>query len=434
MNNCTKIGLSLFFCTTVFASTAAEEYKWTRIHLPKWESAQRRNFFSGKLTETAINLVYEKYRNAPESSLFFYRGKDLFSFTHCSFDLFEVKESAIEQKYRFYNRGYTCLSTPFVRDSVVYLIGGEGLWISHIDLIRFDELNGSWEFTYTKNQPLNYYTRVVFQNSKGIYALFGIHRNLRDKTEKQESNGYFLDWKTKEWKRLRINIEGNTIEKYLERFYFDAIETQDYLFFNTEFSVDNVGWNIIEKETGKILLFDLIVNRAFYLSPYTEIIGNTVYFQNNDGKAQSLNIEEMAKKSKVIGQLELDNQTELGKTFPVKDSIYIVFIVVLSGSLGALLLKYKKKSPVLPEVTSVVSETESIIEQLVLFTNQQVNSEKLDEILGINTSDNIGTKRLKRSRLITRINEVYEEREGKPLIIREKDLDDKRFVFYKIQK
>lgn len=434
MKYCTKIGLTLFFTVLFFPLIAKETFKWTRIHLPKWENAQRRHFFSGQLTESTIDLVYNTYQNAPESSLFFYRGKQLFSFTLCSFDLFEVKNTTLEQKYKFYNRGYTCLTVPFVRDSVIYLLGGEGLWTSHIDLIRFDELNGSWEFTYTKNQPLNYYTRVVFQNSKGIFALFGIHRNLRDKTEKLEPNGYFLDWKTKEWKRLRVNIEGNTIEKYLERFYFDAVETQDYLFFNTEFSVENVGWNIVEKETGKILLFDLIVNRAFYLSPYTEIIGNTVYFQNSDGSPQSLNIEEMAKKSKVIGQLEIDNQAELESAFPLKDAVYVVFILVLLGILGALLLKYKKKSPLILDVASVTSETDGIIEQLVLFAEQRIDSEKLDNILGIQRLENIGTKRLKRSRLITRINEVYEEREGKPLIIREKDQDDKRFVFYKIQK
>lgn len=434
MKYCTKIGLTLFFTVLFFPLIAKETFKWTRIHLPKWENAQRRHFFSGQLTESTIDLVYNTYQNAPESSLFFYRGKQLFSFTLCSFDLFEVKNTTLEQKYKFYNRGYTCLTVPFVRDSVIYLLGGEGLWTSHIDLIRFDELNGSWEFTYTKNQPLNYYTRVVFQNSKGIFALFGIHRNLRDKTEKLEPNGYFLDWKTKEWKRLRVNIEGNTIEKYLERFYFDAVETQDYLFLNTEFSVENVGWNIVEKETGKILLFDLIVNRAFYLSPYTEIIGNTVYFQNSDGSPQSLNIEEMAKKSKVIGQLEIDNQAELESAFPLKDTVYVVFILVLLGILGALLLKYKKKSPLILDVASVTSETDGIIEQLVLFAEQRIDSEKLDNILGIQRLENIGTKRLKRSRLITRINEVYEERKGKPLIIREKDQDDKRFVFYKIQK
>lgn len=435
MNKYTKFGLTLLFCTSFYASYAAEEYKWTRIHLSKWENARRRNFFSGQLTEKAINLVYKNYQNAPESSLFFYRGKNLFSFTLCSFDLFEVKEAAIEQKYKFYNRGYTCLATPFVRDSVVYTLGGEGLWVSHMDLIRFDELNGSWEFTYTKNQPLHYYTRVVFQNSKGVYALFGIHRNLRDKTEKLEPNGYFLDWSTKEWKRLRVNIEGNTVEKYLEKFYFDAIETQDYLFFNSEFSVDNMGWNIIEKETGKILLYDLIINRAFYLSPYTEVIGNTIHFQNSDGQPQSLNIKEMAKKSKVIGQLELDSRGEVENKFPIKDFIYILLILALLGILAQLLLKYRKNRPVvLQDLTPVVSETEGIIEQLMLFADQQIDSEKLDKILGIHNLENIDTRRLKRSRLIIRINELYEEKEGKQLIVREKSQDDKRFVFYKIQK
>ena len=65
---------------------------------------------------------------------------------------------------------------------------------------------------------------------------------------------------------------------------------------------------------------------------------------------------------------------------------------------------------------------------------KELLTEKLDKILGIHNLENIDTRRLKRSRLIIRINELYEEKEGKQLIVREKSQDDKRFVFYKIQK
>jgi len=40
---------------------------------------------------------------------------------------------------------------------------------------------------------------------------------------------------------------------------------------------------------------------------------------------------------------------------------------------------------------------------------------------------------MKRARLINDINEQYLDQEGKELIIREKKVEDKRYVYYKIQ-
>jgi len=58
--------------------------------------------------------------------------------------------------------------------------------------------------------------------------------------------------------------------------------------------------------------------------------------------------------------------------------------------------------------------------------------EDFDNILGIHEVENFDSKRIKRARLIKSINKQYEEKNGYPLIMRIKNPEDKRFIFYKI--
>jgi hypothetical protein len=56
----------------------------------------------------------------------------------------------------------------------------------------------------------------------------------------------------------------------------------------------------------------------------------------------------------------------------------------------------------------------------------------LDGILGIDSVDNNDSKRLKRSRWVNKLNEYYNSQNGKDLIIRDKNPEDKRYIYYKV--
>lgn len=416
--------------------SVANDFYWAHIRIKVKKIEKKQYFLGGKLSASVIDILAERYRKTPNDFLFFNRGNNLLAFQPCGFDLLEVNGDKFTQKYMFNNRGYTCGSIPFVRDSVVYLLGSEGLWNSTSDLLRFDEKNGSWEFYATQNQPIDYHTDVVFQNSKGIYALFGHYINPRKKMIRAEFDGYFLDWQTKEWKRLQVNIAGKGKKQLTEKSTFASIETKNYLFFylREEYEVDNIGWNIIDKETGEIYLYDGLINDYVSDSPFIEVINDVIRIQMFDGQEKTLDIAAMRKKSKMVGQLALGNPKEAVKV-SWKDIAYFSSILLLVSGIGVVLYNRTYSGSESVEDTPIGGniEIDTCIKRLLLFAGQQLDTEQFDKLIDIESIENIDSKRIKRARMITKVNEAYQEKEGKPLIIREKNPDDKRYVAYKIE-
>ena len=427
----------LFLLIGLYTESFGNEFYWANVVIKDTKFREKEHFFNGKLTSTVLDTLAKRYKNTPNDFLFFNRANILLAFQPCGFDLFEVNGSQLTQKYKFYNRGYTCGAVPFVRDSVIYLLGSDGLWNSTSDLIRFDELNGSWELSVTQNQPVDYHTEVVFQNSKGVYALFGFYMNPRKKLIQAEFDGYFLDWQTKEWKRLRVNIAGNGKKQLTEKSTFASVETKNYLFFflREDFDVENIGWNIVDKETGEIYLYDGLINDYVSDSPYIEVINDVIRLQMPDGIEKTLDMAAMRKKSKKVGQLELGNPEEPVRVSS-KEMGYLFFVLVLISGIGLVLYKRTNVKNELEEelLAGTGKDTTIFIEQLLLFSGQQLDTEQFDKLIDVESIENLDSKRIKRARTITKINEAYYEKEGKYLIIREKNPDDKRFVSYRIDR
>ena len=134
----TSILLLLFigFSPKMFAN----DFYWAHIRIKNVPIENKQYFLGGKLPLTVIDTLAKRYKNTPNAFLFFNRGSNLLAFQPCGFDLLEVNGNQLTQKYKLYNRGYTCGSWPLVRDSAIYLLGSEGIWNSTSDLIRFDEL------------------------------------------------------------------------------------------------------------------------------------------------------------------------------------------------------------------------------------------------------------------------------------------------------
>lgn len=397
----------------------------------KWKNSHKSEFLEGRLGIDVLNSLDSIYFKMPSAYFFFYNGEELQSYNSCGFDLYAIKEGELELKYNYFNRGYNCYSTPFVRGSTNYLIGGQGFWTNHIDLLRFDEIHGSWEFVETTNQPIDYLTLGIYQNSKGIYALFGGSENLRKGLAENNPHGYFLDWESKEWRAIEIQIEGVDINELVNKEKLNYLETKDYFFMVSTAMMKNIGWNIIEKESGKIYFIDNLINQDVWLSPFIEVIGNQVNYQSPNGTPKSLDMEYLISKSKEVGSISIkENSLEIGEVFPLRDRFYILTIIIL---LVLPLYMYKrKKSKTTPKYTNGNEEIEKMNESFSKYSHQLLNTEQLDEILGIDLVENTDSKRLKRSRWINKLNEYHNSQNGKDLIIRDKNPEDKRYIYYRI--
>ena len=431
--NMKKSHLLLFFFLFISMSVQSADKSWFRTSTNEWKKSGKTEFMQGRLPASVLDSLDIIYQKSPHAYLFFENEKDLFVLVSCTFDLYKVLEGRLEKEYRYFNRGYNCGATVFAREGIQYLLGGHGFWVNQMDLLSFDEIHGSWEWIKTNNQPMDYFSNHVYQNSKGVVSLFGGLYNPRNETEGLESQGYFLDWETKNWRKLEVQIDGVDMVEYVEQSGAYFYETQDYALLATTFGRPNLGWNIIEKETGRIFYF-ASRNVDMGLSPYLEIIGNLLIFQAPNGDPKSLDLDAIKAKSVQVGEVRILGPATAPKVF---DQLPLYLIVCIG--LGAVLIwaVLAKRAKGLRPHFAVMEENPVVkvspLELLLPFSGQLLTTEQLDQLLGIDQQANFDSKRMKRARLINEVNEQHLANTGKELIERDKKPEDRRYVYYKIQ-
>ena len=422
-----------FLFISINISALSADMSWFRTFTKEWKKSGRTDFLQGRLPAAVLDSLDVLYEKSPHAYLFYENGKDLFVLVSCTFDLYRVHEGRLEKQYRYFNRGYNCGANVFAREGVSYVLGGHGFWANQMDLLSFDEIHGSWEWIKTTNQPMDYYSKYVYQNSKGVFSLFGGFYNPRSETEGLETQGYFLDWKTKAWQKLEVRIDGIDIAEYVTQAgaYFN--ETQDYIVLATTLGKPNLGWNILEKETGLIFSFSS-GNVDMGLSPFVEVIGNRLTYQAPSGDAKMLDLDAIKAKSVQVGKVSVIGPASTPKVFD-QLPLYLVLCVVLGGGLIWVLLARRTKgiNTPLPINEEVQGGKASPLELLLPFSGQLLTTEQLDQLLGIDQQANFDSKRMKRARLINEVNEQHFANTGKELIERDKKPEDRRYVYYKIQ-
>lgn len=413
------IGVSVF-------GTAADFIR-LKTYTQSWKDKGRADFLEGKVPVSILDSLDRIYEKSPQAYLIYSNQGKLYVQVPCTFDLYEVQGDRLVNQYLYFNRGYTCGSNNFVRDSTHYLLGGHGFWRNHMDLIVFDELHGSWELVVTKNQPANYFSARVYQNSKGIYSLFGEEFNQRIGLDSMNSQGYFLDWQTKEWKELEFVIDGLNLQELTEKGGIYFIQTQDYAFWATTNVFKNIGWNLIEKETGKIFYFES-KNIDMGIAPYLEIVGNVLTYPAPSGQLKTLDLDEIRKKSKEVGYIRVKEKRALGLSYTWG---YLLFFLLVG--LGWVIVRQVIPKIRQEQVHPKEPKKRDPLDLLLPYSGQLLTTDTLDQLLGIDNQTNFDSRRMKRARLINEINEHYLTKAGKELIVREKKAEDKRYVYYKIQ-
>lgn len=422
-----KFVFPLLVALLLTSASLGADYTWFSTSTNSWKNSGQSEFLEGKIPLAVLDSLDKIYKKFPYNYIIYELDERLFIQVRCTFDLYEIQEGKLVNKYIYSNRGYTCGTNTFVRDNTHYMLGGHGFWTNHLDLLSFDELHGSWELVVTKNQPPNYFSGRVYQNSKGIYSLFGEQFNQRDGLDLKNSQGYFLDWKTKEWKEIEIQIEGLDLKDLIEKGGLYFVQTEDYAFWASTTVLNNIGWNLIEKETGKIFYFDS-KNIDMGIGPYLEIVGNVLRYTAPSGELKTLDLDQIRKQSKEVGYIRVKegDAIEASSTW----GYLLFFLLVGVGWVVVRQVLPKMKKELVPTKEPKKPEP---LEILLPYSGQSLSTEVLDQLLGIDSQANFDSRRMKRARLINDINEQYLAQKGKELIVREKRAEDKRYVFYKIQ-
>ena len=416
----------ILFVLLSLSAVGADSY-WFRTFTNVWKKSERPHFLEGRISAAVLDSLDAIYKETPQYYTFYEENGRLFAQVSCSFHLYELQGDSFVDKYQDYNRGYTCASHSFNREGTHYLLGGQGYWSNHVDLLSFDEFNGTWELEITKNQPRDYFSFFVYQNSTGIVSLLGEITNKRYGLDVKDTKGYILDWKTKEWKELEIVIEGLDLNDLAARELIHFVQTQDYAFWASTNGLENFGWTLIEKETGKIFHYPNM-NVDMGIAPYLEIVGNVLSYPAPSGQLKTLDLDEVRKKSKEVGYIQIKQAAAFGSNYTW--GFFLFFTVVAVGWVVAKKVLPKRKKEI--EQDPQIKKGEPF-ELVLAYSGKLLTTEALDQILGIDGLTNFDSKRMKRARMVRDINEKYFDQAGKELIVRDKKPEDKRYVFYKIQ-
>jgi hypothetical protein len=189
----------------------------------------------------------------------------------------------------------------------------------------------------------------------------------------------------------------------------------------------NIGWNLIEKETGKIFYYES-KNVDMGLSPFLEIKGNVLHYTLPSGEFKLLDPTQVPQKSTEVGYVPAKEAAEFGILYFWVDILF--FIILAIGLLIVKMIQSKEKN-LEPEVQPF--KRLEPIQLLLPYSGQLLTTETLDQLLGFDSQTTFDSRRMKRARLIKKINQNYLAQIGRVLIIQNKMSDDKRYVTYLIQ-
>jgi hypothetical protein len=421
------VSLTLFFLQ---GSAFGADYYWFYTTSKTWKKHKQRDFLEGKVKRDILEKLDSLYEKNPQAYTFYMHEGDVKVWVGCTFDSYSVEGNNLVNQYQYYNQGYTCNTSVFSRDSKQYLLGGYAFWLNHLDLMELNIVYGSWEFINVNNQPENFGSSNFYENSKGIYVFFGSYYNPRINLNSSDLGGFFLDWKTKRWKKVELEIDGADLALASKESPFYFLQTKDYAFMVINSAQPNLGWNIIEKETGKIYFLDTR-NSDVFLSPFMEIIDNVIFYQSPSGSEKSLDLDRIFAESKEVGEIRVVEK-DIFQKISIKELFYLLTIVLLIALLlCTYLFRRKPNKSINPDPEANLAR---ITEEILVYSGKMLNAEALDKILGLDELENFDSKRLKRSRMVTEINNKHKQIHNKELISRCKNPEDRRFVYYEIQK
>jgi hypothetical protein len=426
-----RIYLTILLYFSIFQVKSS--YYYFKTEPSKYYKIKDFSFLPYDLNINFLDSLNKVYNNEGKSYNLFKTSKGYIMHVRCDLDLYEVSPSGIKNLYKYSNHGYLCNSVIFEKNGNIYAQGGYGFWTYHSDLLIFKEDEGSWEFVPTLNQPLNFSGKSMVLDS-GIMVLFGSYKNPRTNKEQSEENGWYLDWESKEWQKVKIQLDKFDLKDFKSDIIIKhSFHLKDFVVFGSDpVDLTKRGFYVLDKNTFEIYFLKSDKKLDQFYSPYIQVIDNLIYFQDTKGDNRILDFNELILKAKKIGQIQKINT---GQYTPLLR--YSYFLLLIPLLLIPLVRNLKKNKAFGAEAQISEEENEAvhnidIWDKLKPYSGQTLDIESLDNLFEINTIQNIDNRRARRSRIISTLNMKYKNLYSDDLITRKKMNDDKRFNYYLI--
>lgn len=316
-----------------------------------------------------------------------------------------------------FHSGYNFTSNKFIRNGILYSIGGEGFWSYNSTITYFDEKLKEWEIIRPKNKgPL-----AITNGYQGYFSKQDIYYSggsqYDDYLEKNESNYltdlFVYDFKKNEWQVLgELNKELSKIKNF-QIFWTGKLFLH---FFNKSIY-------IIDPEKNEVHLYennsqDLDIGVKQYVYQDTLVL-----FQNkNGGPIQKFSISEMQKKA-----------VYFGKFYTTGLSWYWYYIGLFVIIISITILKWKRKEAIDVDELSLSNLERKLLNKLIsLEPNEYLSTYDLNEILGATEKSQENQRKI-RYNVINQINKKLKAKFNFECAIERKALpEDKRLTVYKL--
>lgn len=436
-----KALLTLLFLLS-FSSFAEDNFDWLKIKpLASFEEFDWSVLPDGLSKEMVISLISNPLISSKDPiTILPFDGK-MIALLPCRLDVLIWSDEAWINLYKGNSSGFNCQAHFFFEDGVLYSYGKYGFWHAHSELMYFDFENGFWENLPAKNPPMNYAGVSVFKTNGKLLTMMGQYIHQSSGLDKFEKDGFYFDFQSGEWFPMNVIMPD---------------QPTDSNWMVPTFDLKGYGIHLFKYQAELGLLLFNKSNLRFYFSrmDYTPLFnenisfskGNKLWFFDEKSGAIFLDFERGVDSSfQEIGKVELVEGWALDETesFDGLKNGIIIFLILLTIGLGAIIYfrRGTKKTEKI-EGTGISEETISeyeaddevkrIINLLTEYTNRSFEVDDFDQILGLNSIENLDYRRVRRSRLIKLINEYYLKNYGSPLIERTRFEQDKRIILYQI--
>lgn len=330
------------------------------------------------------------------------------------FDFFPAKQELIRVD-NTYHSGYNFNSNKFIRNGLIYSVGGEGFWNHNTVITYFDEKLKEWEILRPKNVgPQTICKGYQGYESKNDVYYSGASHNvnfLEEQTSVYLDDFYCFDFKKNSWDYLgKINPEL-------------PFRTENMILWTGKWFLhfDLSNMYIIDPEINEVRVFKDYTQSLIYFNDFIVRNDSLIAFkEKNAGSLTTISLTELRKNSTYWGQFYTSSKMSY---------IYYLVSVTIIFLIGFIVWRYKelrKKKNF--DFTKV--EKNLLTKLLSLQSDEYLTTHDINDILEASGKSQENQRRI-RFNVISQLNNKLKSKFGSESGIERKSLpEDKRLTIY----
>ena len=345
----------------------------------------------------------------------------IYAMEKCRLNVWKWENNKWVNKYKDNNKGL-CINSFYEYNNELLGFTSEGFWFSQSAIYVFNEIIGSWELRNIKNEVPPFLSFANFRIGSDTIVSFQSQTTANGLSKNNSSEDNFgFDLKSNKWFRAIGEYDLRYFNDFRSGFTFD-LENVFHVF-------DRYFHVIINKKTKEI----------FYQKNTDTFDDIDFYFNNYSSGIVLFGGKQIALKNAVptdfisTGYLRFENIKDLRLKEISKSSFsYWWLVIVLVAMIFGIF--FGRHSKVLLRKISFKANPSIQLLSVLEKSGSNYSSRELDVLLHIDDDKNSDSRRVRRSRIIKDLNKEYQKLEGKEIITRQKDLEDKRYIIFRIEK